>query len=63
MFVLGGRVRGGFHGGFPSLTDLVNGDLQHTVDFRSVYATVLEKWLGAESSGILGGTFPVVEFI
>ena len=50
MLVLGGRVRGGFHGGIPSLTDLQNGDLKYTVDFRSVYATVLDRWLGADSA-------------
>jgi uncharacterized protein (DUF1501 family) len=63
MLLLGGRVRGGFHGTHPSLTDLENGDLKYTVDFRSVYATVLDRWLGAEPSAILGGAFPLVEFV
>ncbi|HLB77979.1 MAG TPA: DUF1501 domain-containing protein, partial [Candidatus Dormibacteraeota bacterium] len=63
MFVLGGRVRGGFHGGLPSLAHLDSGDLKYTVDFRSVYATVLEKWLGAEPSAILGQPFPLAEFV
>lgn len=63
MFVLGGRVRGGFHGSIPSLDNLDSGDLRFTVDFRSVYATILQKWLGAEPSGILGAPFPTVEFV
>jgi uncharacterized protein (DUF1501 family) len=63
MFVLGGRVRGGFHGGLPSLANLDNGDLKYTVDFRSVYATLLQNWLGAEPAAILGQPFPVVDFV
>jgi uncharacterized protein (DUF1501 family) len=63
MFALGGRVRGGFPGQLPSLEDLDSGDLKHTIDFRSVYATVLQNWLGAEPSAILGQPFPVVEFV
>jgi uncharacterized protein (DUF1501 family) len=63
MFVLGGRVRGGFHGALPNLTDLDNGDLKYTVDFRSVYATVLQNWLAADPAAILGSPFPLVEFV
>lgn len=54
MFLLGAPVRGGVYGKHPSLTDLVEGDLIHTTDFRSVYATVLERWFGLESEPILG---------
>ncbi len=58
MFVLGDRVKGGLHGEHPSLTKLDdNGDLIYTVDFRSVYATILEDWLGADSQAILGKRF------
>jgi uncharacterized protein (DUF1501 family) len=39
------------------LTDLVDGDLKMTVDFRRVYATVMEDWLGLDSKGALNGTF------
>ncbi len=63
LFVLGGGVKPGFHGIQPSLTDLQDGDLKFTTDFRSVYATVLEKWLGAQSEEILGRTFPLLPFI
>jgi uncharacterized protein (DUF1501 family) len=57
MFVIGGGVNGGLHGTYPSLTDLTSGDLKMSVDFRSVYASVLEGWLNIPSSGILGGSF------
>jgi uncharacterized protein (DUF1501 family) len=63
MVVLGGRVRGGLHGGLPSLADLDSGDLKYTVDFRSVYATILQTWLGADPSAILGAPFPTVDFV
>jgi|HubBroStandDraft_5_1064220.scaffolds.fasta_scaffold97968_1 uncharacterized protein (DUF1501 family) len=39
-FVLGGKVKGGLHGGYPSLADLQEGDLRHTVDFRDVYSAI-----------------------
>jgi uncharacterized protein (DUF1501 family) len=57
MFVIGGGVNGGLHGTYPSLTDLTSGDLKMSVDFRSVYASVLEGWLNIPSGGILGGSF------
>jgi uncharacterized protein (DUF1501 family) len=57
MFVIGGSVQGGLHGTYPSLTDLTSGDLKMSVDFRSVYASVLEGWLNIPSSNILGGSF------
>src|SRR5262249_30324420 len=46
MFVSGAKVKGGLAGKYPSLDKLGDGDLIHTVDFRSVYATIMEKWLG-----------------
>jgi uncharacterized protein (DUF1501 family) len=57
MLVIGGGVNGGLHGTYPSLTDLTSGDLKMSVDFRQVYASVLEQWLNIPSSGILGGSF------
>jgi len=39
-FVMGGKVKGGLHGAYPSLTDLQDGDLRHTVDFRNVYSAL-----------------------
>jgi uncharacterized protein (DUF1501 family) len=46
QFVMGGKVKGGLHGVYPSLTDLQDGDLRHTVDFRDVYSTVARNWWG-----------------
>jgi uncharacterized protein (DUF1501 family) len=40
QFAMGGKVKGGLHGAYPSLADLADGDLRHTVDFRDVYSTV-----------------------
>ena len=39
---------GGLHGVYPSRTDLQDGDLKHTVDFRSVFATVARDWWGVQ---------------
>lgn len=64
LFALGNRVKGGLFGQYPSLSQLDNnGDLIHTVDFRSVYATVLEDWLKADSKSILRGNFENLGFV
>lgn len=58
LFVLGDAVRGGVYGEPPDLNHLDNaGNLTFTTDFRSVYATVLDGWLGAPAQAILGGDF------
>jgi uncharacterized protein (DUF1501 family) len=57
VFVIGGGVKGGLYGEHPSLDALDNGNLRFTTDFRSIYATVLEKWLKRPSSGIVGAGF------
>jgi uncharacterized protein (DUF1501 family) len=57
MFVMGGRAKPGLFGKMPSLTQLFQGDLIHTIDFRSVYAGVLEQWLGVASQPVLGRKF------
>jgi uncharacterized protein (DUF1501 family) len=62
-FVLGPTIRGGLYGEYPSLTDLVGGDLRHTTDFRSVYATVIERWFGVEAGRVLGEPHTPLEFI
>ena len=55
LFVVGSKVNGGLHGTYPSLTDLDSrNNLKHHVDFRSVYATVLDDWLAADSAEIIG---------
>jgi uncharacterized protein (DUF1501 family) len=45
-FVMGGKVKGGFHGKAPSLTQLDYGDLVYTTDYRSLYASVAQQWFG-----------------
>ena len=63
LFVMGGGVKPGLYGNYPSLTDLHDGDLKFGTDFRSVYATALEKWLGAPSEVVLGKKYPLLPFI
>jgi uncharacterized protein (DUF1501 family) len=60
VFVVSARLKGGFIGEQPSLTDLNDGDLNYSVDFRSVYATVLQHTLGADPEPVLGGSFPTL---
>jgi uncharacterized protein (DUF1501 family) len=55
--------RGGMYGQHPSLSDLDDGDLKFHSDFRSVYATLLEKWLGLESKPVLGGEFRLLDIV
>jgi uncharacterized protein (DUF1501 family) len=64
MFVLGNPVNKGIFGEPSSLSNLDHtGNLKYTTDFRSVYATVLDRWLGASSKGVLGGTFGSQNFL
>ncbi|HET9031012.1 MAG TPA: DUF1501 domain-containing protein [Candidatus Aquilonibacter sp.] len=57
LFLIGGGVKGGLYGSLPDLEKTNMGNVEFTTDFRSVYATVLERWLGRPSKGILAGTF------
>lgn len=61
MFLAGGKVRGGLIGAHPSLSDLEKGGLKHHTDFRRVYATLLDRWLGVESRAVLGAKFDPVD--
>jgi uncharacterized protein (DUF1501 family) len=63
MFLLGGRVKPGLFGKQPSLTDLDNGDLKFNIDFRSVYASVLDNWLRAPSQLVLGRKFSTLPIV
>ena len=63
MFVAGPGVKGGVVGKHPSLEKLDDGDLIHHTDFRRVYATLLDNWLGVDSKSVLGGKFEPMEFI
>ena len=62
MFLAGGGIQSGLLGKMPSLApqDLFDGDVKYNTDFRSVYATVLEKHLGVKSAGILRTQFPLL---
>jgi uncharacterized protein (DUF1501 family) len=58
MFIVGKGVQGGMYGRHPSLTDLDDGNLKMTTDFRRVYATMIDEWLGcSQTSTILKGQF------
>lgn len=57
LFVLGSRVKGGLHGTAPSLNLPKNQDLTFSTDFRQVYATMLEQWLGSPAAPVLGHNF------
>ncbi len=64
LLALGTQVRGGFYGQLPSLDALDRqGNLVPTVDFRSVYATVLDTWLQADANQILGGGYENLGFL
>ena len=63
-FVLGGRVAGGLHGVTPDLARLGgDGNVTHTLDFRSVYASVLEDWWSVPANGVLGGRFGKIPIV
>ena len=63
FFISGGLKQKGVLNAMPDLADLNEGDLKHKVDFKNVYATVLNKWLGADDKMILGGKFETLNFI
>jgi uncharacterized protein (DUF1501 family) len=64
MLLLGAGVRAGLHGSAPDLADLDgHGNLKHRTDFRQVYATVIEDWLGGDAPAVLGGTFAKLDLI
>lgn len=57
-FVVGNGVKGGLYGTAPSLANLVLGDnLEITTDFRQVYASLIDGWLGADAAKVLGQKF------
>jgi len=65
MFIVGDKVKAGLLGNYPSLApqDLFQGDIKFNVDFRSVYASVLENWLHTKSAPILGRQFPILQVV
>ena len=64
-FVVGDAVKGGLYGEYPSLEDnkLVEGDLAFNNDFRGLYSTLLEKWMGLDAKPIVNGSFEQFDFI
>ncbi|MFB3041422.1 MAG: DUF1501 domain-containing protein, partial [Candidatus Poribacteria bacterium] len=59
-FIIGDGVNGGLYAEYPSLdpSRWANGeDLEHTIEFRGVYSTVLEQWMGLDPTTIVDGTF------
>jgi len=60
LFLIGGGVKGGIYGSYPDLADTNMGNLRYSTDFRNVYATVLERWLGQPSQAVLRGSFPTL---
>ena len=64
-FVVGETVKGGLYGEYPSLEEnkLLEGDLHFNNDFRGLYSTILEKWMGMDAKPIVNGTFEQMDFI
>jgi uncharacterized protein (DUF1501 family) len=65
-FAIGEKVKGGIYGVYPSLEpsrQAEGGNLQFGMDFRSVYSSILDKWLGLNPQPIVGGDFGRVDFL
>lgn len=63
MLLVGGKVKAGVIGEHPGLVGLKDGNLKHGVDFRQVYAAILDKWLGAPSKDVLGEVFQPADIL
>lgn len=63
FFISGGLQKKGLLNALPNLADLDEGDLKYQVDFKEVYATVLNKWLNADDKAIMGREFTYLDFI
>ena len=64
-FVVGDAVKGGLYGEYPSLEQdkLLEGDLHWNNDFRGLYSTLMEQWMGLDAKPIVGGSFEQMAFI
>ena len=64
-FIVGENVNGGLYGEYPSLEEskLLEGDLHFNNDFRGLYSTLLEKWMGLDAQPIVNGSFEQMDFI
>ena len=63
QFIIGNGMKGGHWGDPLDLGNLSNGNLRFTTDFRSVYATMMDGWLGAPAEKLLGARFPTLGFL
>jgi uncharacterized protein (DUF1501 family) len=64
QFVFGPGVAGGLHGATPNLAELdQTGNLIFQTDFRSYYATIIQNWLGGDAQTVLGGSYPLLDFV
>ena len=64
-FVIGGSVNGGLYGEYPSLEekDHLEGDLHFNTDFRSIYSTIADRWLGVDPDPVANGHYEQLDFI
>jgi len=62
---IGDPVKGGMYSEYPSLKaeDLLEGDLHFNTDYRGVYGTMVEKWLGLDANSVVGGNFEQLDFV
>ena len=63
VFLAGSPLRGGLLGGPPDLTNLDAGDLKMQINFRRIYATLLDDWLSVDSSDVLAGRFETLDLL
>ena len=64
MFLVGGGLKQkGLLNAMPNLAELNEGDLKHSVDFKQIYATVLNRWLDTDDKKILGKQFDYLSFV
>jgi uncharacterized protein (DUF1501 family) len=63
LFVIGEKIKGGVHGVPPDLQNLTDGDIRQQIDFRQVYSTVLDGWLGTSPERVLGKKYEKIPFI
>jgi uncharacterized protein (DUF1501 family) len=63
VLLAGGAVKAGLHGPYPNLTDLADFDPRHAIDFRRIYATLLDGWLNCSSEKVLGKKFEALPLL
>jgi uncharacterized protein (DUF1501 family) len=64
-FIVGDMIKGGLYGEYPSLEEskLLEGDLHFNNDFRSIYSTIVENWMGLDAKSVVGGSFEKHSFV